>query len=126
RRIAHSGFEFVHLCRQRADRADTVYDFEHGAFPGHVADILAEIADADAAIDRDLPFIRLLLSRDHAEKRGLAGAVRADEPDLFAPLQYRRRLDEDELLAVLLADVLDADHGFPIGCGGADNRREAC
>ena len=108
--IAHGGLELGHLGGQRADRPDAVHDLGHGAAAGHVADILAEIADRDAAIDRDLALVGLLLADDHAKQRRLAGAVRADEPDLLAALERRRRLDEDDLLAVLLADAFETDH----------------
>src|SRR5690606_17752906 len=77
----------------------------------HLANVLTEIANCRAAIDRDLPFIGLFLAGDHAEQRGLAGAIGADQADLFALLQHRRRLDKDNLLAVLLADAFETDHG---------------
>src|SRR4029077_768750 len=70
----------------------------------------AEISDGDAAIDRDLAFVGRILSRDQAEQRGLAGAVRADEARLLALLQGGRGFDEDDLVAVLFADGVDADH----------------
>ena len=63
-----------------------------------------------AAVDRDLAFVGLILPSDHAEQRGLAGAVRADEADLVALLNRGRRLDEQDLVAVLLDDVVETDH----------------
>ena len=50
----------------------------------------------------DLALVGLLLAGDHAEQRGLAGAVGADEADLLALLERRRGLDEEDLLAVCL------------------------
>ena len=111
--IAHGGLELGHLGGERADRADAVHDLDDGAASRHVADILAEIADGHAAIDGDLALVGLLLAGDHAEQRRLAGAVGADEADLFAALDRRRGLDEDDLLAVLLADIFETDHAFP-------------
>ena len=60
----------------------------------------------------DLALVGRLLPRDHAEERRLAGTVGADEADLLAPLQRRRRLDEDDLPAVLLADAVETNHGY--------------
>lgn len=77
----------------------------------HVADILAEIADGDAAIDLHLALVGLLLAGDHAKQSRLAGAVRPDKTDLLTLLQGGRSLDEDDLAAVLLADVFKTDHG---------------
>ena len=109
--IGHGGFELLQLGRHRADRAGAVHHLGDGAAAGHLADVLAEIADGDAAIDGHLALVGLLLAGDHAEQRRLAGAVGADEADLLALLERRRGLDEEDLVAVLLADVVEADHG---------------
>ena len=114
-RIRHGGLQLFQLGRDRADRAGAFHHFGDGAAAGHLADVLAEIADGDAAIDRDLAFVRRLLAGDHAEQRGLAGAVRADQADLLAPMEGGRSLDEEDLMAVLLADVVEADHGRRAG-----------
>src|SRR6185312_1382089 len=84
----------------------------HGAAAGHLADILAEVADGHAAIDGDLTLVGLLLAGDHPEQRRLAGTVRTDQADLLAPVERRRRLDEEKLVAVLLADVVETNHAF--------------
>jgi hypothetical protein len=84
--IGHGGLELRQLGRDLADRARAVHHLGHGAAAGHLADVLAEIADGDAAIDRDLALVGLLLAGDHAEQRRLAGAVGADEADLLALL----------------------------------------
>ena len=110
-RVAHGGFQLGQFGRQLADRPRAVHHLGHGAAAGHVADILAEIADGDAAIDRHLALVGLLLAGDHAEQRRLARAVGADQPDLLALVEGGRGLDEDDLLAVLLADVFETDHG---------------
>src|SRR3712207_7017205 len=57
-------------------------------------------ADGDAAVHQDLALVRRLLPRDHAEERGLAGAVGADQAGLLPLLQGGRGLDEDQALAV--------------------------
>src|SRR6185295_638579 len=73
------------------------------------------------AIGRDLPFVGMVLAGDQAEQCGLARAVRADETDLLAALERRGSFDEDDLVAVLFADVVEADHeaGHGYKFGGA-------
>src|SRR5439155_192789 len=46
----------------------------------------------------------------HPKERCLAGAVRADEADLLAGIELERGIDEEDLLAVLLADAGEGDH----------------
>jgi hypothetical protein len=91
-------------------RPRAVHDLGDGAAPRHLAHVLAEVADGHAAIDGDRSLVRLLLAVDHAEERGFAGAVRADQAHLLAAVERRPRLDEDDLVAVLLADVVETDH----------------
>ena len=113
RRIRHGGLEFLQLDRHRAHGACAIHHLGHRAAAGHLADILAEIADGDAAIDGDLALVGLLFARDHPEKRGFAGAVGADQAGLLPLLQRRRGFDEENLVAMLLADVVETDHWHP-------------
>ena len=85
-RIGHGRFQLGHLGRQGADRSHPVDHLDHRAAARHVADILAEIADGHATIDRDLAFVRQFLAGDHAKQCRLARAVRADKADLLAAL----------------------------------------
>jgi hypothetical protein len=50
------------------------------------------------------------MARDHPKKRGLAGPVRADQADFLALLEGRGGFDEEDLVADLLADVIETDH----------------
>ncbi len=84
---AHESLQLAELRRQRADGAGAVHHLRHRAAAGHLADVLAEIADRHAGVGRDLPLVGLLLAGDHPEQRRLAGSVGADEPGLFAALQ---------------------------------------
>ena len=95
---------------------------DDGAAARHLADVLAEVADGDAAIDRDLALVGLLLAGDHPEQRRLAGAVRADQADLLALLERRGGFDEENLPAVLLADIVETNH-VRAGDPGTDLRR---
>ena len=109
--IDHRRLKLGHLGGQGADRADAVHHRGDRALARHLADILAEVADGHAGIDGDDAVVRLLLIGDHAEQRGLAGPVRADQPDLLTLLDAHRGFDEQDLVAVLLGDVVEADHG---------------
>ena len=108
------GFELGEFRRRDAHGAGAVHHLDHGAAARHLADVLAEIADGDAAIDRDLPLVGRLLARHHAQQRGLAGAVGADEADLLALHQGGGGLDEQQMLAVLLGDVFETYHARSI------------
>ena len=100
--IGHRGLKFSEFRGDDAHRARAIHDLEDHAAARHLANVLAEIADGDAAIDGHLSLVRRILAGDHAEERGLAGAVRADEADFLAPRERRRRFDEQQMLAVLL------------------------
>jgi hypothetical protein len=120
--IGHRRLELGHLGRQRAHRSHAVHHRGDRTHARHLADILAEIADGHARIDRDLAVVRLLRARDHAEDRGLAGAVGAYQPHFLALLQAHRGVDEQDLVAVLLADVVETNHGA--GAEGKDAPRQ--
>ena len=108
--IDHRGLEPGHLGGQRTHRPDAIHHLGDRAPARHLADILAEIADRHAGIDRHLAIVGLLLAGDHAEKRRLAGAIGPDKPHLLSLLDAHRRVDEQDLMAVLLADVVETNH----------------
>jgi hypothetical protein len=108
--ISHRGLELRQLGGDDTDRAGAVHHFRHRAAAGHLADVLTEIADGDAAIDRDLALVGNLPARDHPEQRRLAGAVRTDETDLLPLLERRGGLDEQDLVTNLLTDVVESNH----------------
>ena len=62
-RIGHRGFQVLQLGGDLAHRAGAVHHLGDRAAARHLADVLAEIADGDAAIDRDLALVRLLPRR---------------------------------------------------------------
>ncbi len=109
-RIAHGGFQLGQLGGHGAHRAGAVHHLGHSAAARHLAHVLAEVADGNAAIDGHLAFIGMLLARDHAEERGFAGPVRTDEADLLPFLKSGGGLDEEDLVAILLADVVETNH----------------
>ena len=109
-RIGHRSLEFPQLARHDAHGPRPVHDLGHGATARHLADVLAEIANRNATIEGDLALVGQFLARNHPEKRGLAGPVRADEADLLALLEGCGGFDEEDLMADLLADVIETDH----------------
>ena len=110
--IGHRRLKFFQLGRDRTDGPGPVHYFGDGATAGHLADILTEIANGDPAIDGDLPFVRHLLAGDHPEQRCLARAVGADKANLFTLQKHRRGFDEKDLMALLLADAVETNHGM--------------
>ena len=115
---AHDGLQLAQLGRQRAHRASAVHHLGDRTAAGHLADVLAEIADRHPGVGRDLALVGLVLAGDHPEQRRLARPVGTDETDLFTALQSHGRLDEEDLVSILLADGVEADHGR-----GFDERR---
>ncbi len=75
----------------------------------HLLHVLAEVADGQLLRNRDVALVGVFLADDHAEERGLAGAVGADQADLLAGVQLKGGVDEDQLLAVLLVDIGKGD-----------------
>ena len=59
-------------------------------------------------------FIGRFFADDHPEKRGFAGAVRADETNLFTGIELKRCIDKENLPAVLLADTRERNHPVSI------------
>src|SRR5213593_325927 len=89
--------------------ARAVHHLQHGAAARHLAHVLAEVADGRAPFDGDLALVGMLLPGDHPEQRRLAGPVGADEADLLPLLERRGGFDEEDLVAILLADVVETD-----------------
>ena len=71
----------------------------------HLLHVLAEVADGQLLGNRDFALVGGFLADDHAEQGRLAGAVGPDQADLFAGVQLKGGVDEDQLLAVLLIDI---------------------
>ena len=76
----------------------------------HLLHVLAKVADVKALGNRDLAFVGLFFAHDHAEERRLAGAVGPHQANLFAGIQLKRSVDENQLLAVLFIDIGKRDH----------------
>src|SRR5258708_14445024 len=69
----------------------------------HMAE-LARLADLDGAP------VGLLRTSDHAEKRGLAGAVRTDDADDTARRQLEGEIVDQQVVAESLRKLLEIDH----------------
>ncbi len=64
----------------------------------------------DGFADLDRSVVRLLLPGDHAEQRGLAGAVRADHADDAARGQLEGEVVDQEVVAVALFEIREVDN----------------
>ena len=82
--IGHRVLQRFELVVQVADAAAAGDRLVEHRAARHLLDVLAEVADRQLLRHRDVAFVGRLLADDHAEERGLAGAVRADEADLLA------------------------------------------
>ena len=110
RGVGHRVLERVQLVGRLGHLARAGHRLRDHAPALHLADVLAEVADGHAAIDRDLPASGCFLLHDHPEDGRLARAVRPDEADLLAFEGAHRGVEEEDLLAVLLGDLVETDH----------------
>jgi hypothetical protein len=78
--------------------------------PAQLADVLPEVAQRQLPRPLDRAVVGLLLAGDQPEHRGLARAVGPDQADLLAGVDLKRRIDEQDLSAVLLAHRAERDH----------------
>jgi hypothetical protein len=63
-------------------------------------DVLVQESELHATRAHDVATIRCLIASDETEDRALAGAVAADEPDVFTGVHLQRRAAQDILSAV--------------------------
>ena len=71
--------------------------------------VLRVVPDLDVVADLDRAAIPRQLAGDHPQQRGLAGAVDADDADLFAALDREVDAREHDVIAVRLPETLDLD-----------------
>ena len=110
RGIAHRVVQLFELVVERAGAAAAGDRLVEHRPPGHLLDVLLEVADGELLRDGDVPFVGRLLADDHPEQRGLAGPVGSDKTDFLARIELERGVDEQDLPAVLLADLGEGNH----------------
>src|SRR5207237_8499595 len=110
RNVRHRLLEIDQLVMQIAEAAAARDRFVEDAAAGRLLDVLAEVADRDFLRNGDFAFIGRFLADDEPEERRFAGAVRTDESRLFARVQLKGGVDEDELAPVLLGYFAERDH----------------
>jgi hypothetical protein len=66
--------------------------------------------DLDVLGQHQLPDVDRGLAREHAQQRGLAGAVAAGQSHPFAPLELERDAAQERLSSDVLAQVGCDDH----------------
>jgi hypothetical protein len=71
---------------------------------------LVHVRELDRIAQPQVARVRLLLADDHAEERGLAGAVRADHADDAGGREAEREVLDQEPVAEPLADVVGLQH----------------
>src|SRR5262249_25597203 len=78
---------------------------------------LVDDGELHGGTDEDLAAIGLLLAGDHAEERGLAGAVGPDHADDRARGNAEGEIVDQQVVPVTLADALEFDHRVaqPVG-----------
>src|SRR5262249_53867897 len=106
----HRVLEISQLGRQRRQRPRALHHLLERRLSRDLAHVLAEVADADAAIDRHGALIGRLLLDDVAKERGLARAVGPDQANLLAPVDGCGGAHEENLPPVLRADVVESNH----------------
>ena len=88
---------------------DAHRNLQHRAVGG-VACLLGEVAHERVVLHLDGALIGRVLAEDHAEERRLAGAVRTDEGDAFAPVHHEFGFVEQGAAGVGLREFLDGEH----------------
>jgi len=76
----------------------------------HLLHILTKVPDRELFRDRHFALVGSLLADNHAEKRGLARPIGANQSDLLARVQLKGCVDENQLPAILLMDIRKRDH----------------
>jgi hypothetical protein len=109
-RIGHRVVQRFELVMQVPDPSASRDRLVENRAAGHLLDVLAEVADGQLPGYRNVPFIGRLFADDHAKERRLAGAVRADEADLFTGIELERGVHEQHLTPVLLGDMRKRNH----------------
>src|SRR5580698_8277101 len=70
---------------------------------------LVDIAEMHRLADLDGAVVGRLLARDHAEQRGLAGAVRPDDADDAARRQLEGEIVDQKVVAEGFVEILEID-----------------
>ena len=110
RGVGHGVLQRLELVVQIAEAAAAGNHLVDDGPARHLFDVLPEVADRHPLRHRDVALVGLLLADDHPEQGGLAGAVGPDQADLLAGIELERRVDEQDLPAVLLADAGKRNH----------------
>src|SRR3990170_2580982 len=99
-----------HLAGAKLDHVAAAGDLlEHRLLAVERIARLIDIAELHRVADADTAVVRRLLADDHAEERGLAGAVRADHADDAAWRQLEGEIVDEEAVAEAFADILRLD-----------------
>ena len=106
--LAHGAQDLGHF------RSDAHGDLDD-RFIGGFAGFLGEVAGDGVFVALDGAFVGRVLIEDHAEERGFASAIGADEGDALAPVDGHFRLAEKSATAEGLGKLFDREHARGVG-----------
>src|SRR5262245_49774196 len=101
----------IDLALAERQHVETAGDFlPHGLFAVEAVARLVHVAELHRLADLDRTLVGALLTGDHAEKRGLAGAVRTDDADDTARRQLEGEIVDQEIVAESLRKLAEINH----------------
>src|SRR5258706_13072816 len=90
----------IYLALAKRQHVEAAGNFlPHGLFAVEAVARLVHIAELDRLADLDDAPVGVLLTGDHAKKRGLAGAVRTDDADDTARRQLEGEIVDQQIVA---------------------------
>ncbi len=105
----HPRFERLHLAQQRVQAAGGQHPVRGGDVEVAGTRVLRQVSDRSAAVHRAA--VRLALAREDLERRGLAGAVAADQADPVTRLHAQGGFGQQDAGAGTQFQAVRRDHG---------------
>ena len=93
----------------REFRRDGRSQFHHRLVP-HGRALLRQVTDGDIAFGHHLAVVRRLLAQDERKERGLARAIRADQPEAVLPVDLQGHVGEQDAPAIGFAYAGNCQH----------------
>ncbi|OPZ57390.1 MAG: hypothetical protein BWY87_01642 [Deltaproteobacteria bacterium ADurb.Bin510] len=117
--LGHAVFHAADLLAQGRNLDRSAHDLGQRRTAGHIADILAEVADHGLLGLGNLAAVGLFLAHDEPEDAGLAGAVGPDQAAAAGRQNLEARVLEQDLGTVLFGDAIEMDHRKTPCCSAA-------
>src|SRR6266446_3108727 len=117
----------IYLALAKRQHVEAAGNFlPHGFFAVEAVARLVHIAKLDRLANFDRTPIGLLLTGDHAEKRGLAGAVRTDDADDPTRRQLEGEIVDQQTVAKSLRKLVKINHVLAEPFGHRDDDLGGC